>query len=98
MTKDELEQKIRQLEAQVQDLQAQLAEKEAILTGRPKGVGGYLVTTPVATYSGVTAGVQFRQGQAFLALDDPNSERLAMRLKSDFAYNVELVGGENGKG
>jgi hypothetical protein len=97
MTKEELEQKIRQLESQIEDLQAQLAEKDAMLGARPKGAG-YLVTTPSANYSGMTAGVQFRNGQAFLPLDDPQAEKLAMVLKNDFYYSLELVGGDNGKG
>lgn len=97
MTKDELEQQIRALQSQVQALHAQISERDAILTGRPAGAG-YLVTTPNTSYTGVTAGVRFVAGQAFLALDDPNSEAMARQLKNDFHYTVEVVGGENGKG
>jgi hypothetical protein len=74
--------RIAELEQEVQSLREQLAAK-------PSGRSGYLVTTP-APFSGATAGVQFRRGQAFLPATETGKQTAEM-LATEFGYTVQFV-------
>lgn len=64
-------------------LRARLLELE----GAAGGVSGFLVTSPNSRYNGVTAGVQFRQGQAFIP-DGPGATETVKTLTQDFDYGA----------
>lgn len=95
-TKVELEDRIKVLEAAIAELERQLAEKNALL-GTKESQAGFLVSTPNPNYSGVTSGVMFNRGKAFLPADEPGNEQKVLVLINDFGYQVEKVG-SNGKG
>lgn len=55
-----------------------------------KGRGGWLVETPSRLYNGLTAGIQFRAGRAFIP-DGKGAETAAKMLRDDFRYQVQYV-------
>lgn len=63
------------------------------LEAKPAGVtmSGYMITAPNKKYNGVTAGIQFRGGRAFIPDSLNDSEKIAKRLSSDFGYKLERV-------
>lgn len=78
------------------DLQAELdrvkAELEMLKSRQTtSGVGGgWIVSCQNPNYSGKTAGVQFREGQAFVR-EQPGSEKTISILVSDFGYTAKKV-------
>ncbi len=78
------------------DLQAELdrvkAELDALKAKQTaSGVGsGWVVTCKNPQYSGKTAGVQFREGRAFVR-EQPGSEKTISILVGDFGYTAKKV-------
>lgn len=101
MTKAELVARIQLQEEEMKQVSETLDERTAELLavrGIAAGVGGWLVTTPNAEYSGVTAGLRFGGGKAFLPENKENAEFLSIRLANDFGYEViQLTAEEVGK-
>lgn len=93
VTKEDLEKKIAELSAINQELQQQLNARDAILS--KTGEEGWLVTTPVSTYSGTTLGVPFVNGRAFVLQAQPDSERLVLKLVNDFGYSAKRMSGQD---
>lgn len=97
---DNLTAEVQDYAAQVVELTAQVetltAEKAAIagqlaeVSAKARGRSGWLVSTPFAGYSGVTAGVTFRQGKAFLP-DDDDGKKTAEYIAAEFGYSVQYV-------
>lgn len=79
-TIDEANKRIAELEAEVERLKASM----------PVGMSGWLVTAPNKGYTGVTLGVMFRGGQAFIP-DGAGAEKIAKELAGDFNYAVKRV-------
>lgn len=80
-TKEELEQ-------ENQELKAKLIEAEE---NRPKGLAGWIVKAQNNNYSGKTAGVQFRAGQAFVSDVDDEAQNRVKALCGDFGYTAEYI-------
>lgn len=76
-----------ELQAEVEALRA---EVETLRAKAQEGRAGYIVTTPNPKYSGMTAGVQFRAGRAFIPAGE-KGEALARLLVSEFEYSVQRV-------
>lgn len=78
----------------IAELQAKLnlAEQKIVELERRavEGRAGYIVTTPSKAYSGMTAGVQFRNGRAFIPAGE-NGQRIANMLAAEFDYQVTYV-------
>jgi len=53
-------------------------------------MAGWLITCPNVRYQGITAGYQFRNGQAFIA-DVEGAEKKMKFMVSDFGYEAEYV-------
>lgn len=83
-------------ETSAEDLKTELERVKAeleVLKSRQttSGVGGgWIVTCQNPKYSGKTAGVQFRAGQAFVR-EQPGSEKIISILVSDFGYTAKKV-------
>lgn len=88
-TKEELEKEITELKQVIDELQSQISARDAALsqTGEP----GWLVTSPNPNYGGLTAGVEFRRGRAFVPKRNEN-HALVMRLVNDFGYTAREMG------
>lgn len=84
-TKAELEQEIAELRATIEELHEQLSARDAIVAKSAED--GWLVTTPNARYSGVTAGVEFRGGRTFIPKVE-GTESIIRLLQFDFGYKV----------
>lgn len=90
-----------ELEAELEEVKAKLQEEKAKNQGLHIDAGvteGYLVTTPMP-YDGVTFGVNFRNGRAFIpkgvgADEQALVEDIVRRLKSDFGYEALKVGAD----
>ena len=80
MTLDEALKRVTELEEEVKQLKASV----------PVGMSGWLVTAPNKMYSGVTLGVMFRGGQAFVP-DGADAERITREMAGDFGYSVQRV-------
>lgn len=93
VTKEDLLAEVSRLQQVVTELQEQLAARDALLSGT--GQEGFLVTTPNSRYNGFTAGVEFRNGRAFIPGQDEDSEYLARRLSSEFNYAVRRMSAED---
>jgi hypothetical protein len=81
------------LTAQVETLTAEkaaIAGQLAEVSAKRAGRSGWLVFTPFAGYSGVTAGATFRQGRAFLP-DTDEGKRTAEYLTNEFGYRSEYI-------
>lgn len=85
-TKAELEAKIAALQAALEEEQ----EKSAILEAEiPKELReGWVITTPNANYSGITAGVLFENGRGFVPKSLKNGDLIVKRLVNDFGYKA----------
>jgi hypothetical protein len=86
MNKNEMEQLIAQLQAENDELRQQIAARDAALSGASGG--GWLITSPNPRYTGVTAGVEFRAGRAFIPEGQPGAEARVRQLQLDFGYRV----------
>ena len=80
LTYDEAIKRIRELEAEIESMKAAM----------PVGMSGWLVTTLNKQYSGITLGVMFRGGQAFIP-DGAGAERIAREMQNDLGYQVQRV-------
>jgi len=89
---------------QLADAQRQLAEAQDRLKAYEHKENGYLLVAPNPAYNGVTAGVEFRNGVAFISLDSRhprfapkqlNDGQLAKLTSSEkAAYKVEIAKSE----
>jgi hypothetical protein len=84
--KEILMRRIADLEAEVADLKEQIASKDAALMATQQS--GWEVSTPNPKYTGVTAGVEFKNGFAFVPDATKNAEAVVKRLASDFHYTA----------
>jgi len=66
------------------------AEIEKLRESMPVGMSGWLITAPNKAYSGITLGVMFRGGQAFIP-DGPGAEKIAKEMSGDLGYEVRRV-------
>jgi hypothetical protein len=87
-TKEDLKKAIDEQKAYIAELEQQLAARDAIIGS--SGEDGYLVSCANTKYSGVTAGVRFVNGRAFIP-DGPGADRMAMLMRVDFGYKVERI-------
>ena len=53
--------------------------------------GGWLVTTPIPTYAGVTEGISFAEGVAFVDVELPGVDGIIHRLEYDHGYTVQAL-------
>jgi hypothetical protein len=81
-----LEAELAQARAELLQLQTQLSEAKEKATSR----AGWLVTTPNATFNGVTAGVVFRKGRAFLPATEHGTATAHM-LSAEFGYKLAFL-------
>jgi hypothetical protein len=86
-TKDELITENEQLKAELAELKEQLAHRNAALSGGAED--GWIVTCPNPAYTGITAGVEFRQGKAFIPAGIKDAVRRVAMLVDDFGYTAE---------
>lgn len=56
--------------------------------------GGWLVTTPISSYAGVTEGISFVDGTAFVDVELPGVDGIIHRLEHDHGYDVKALTGE----
>lgn len=75
------EEEIAELKAQLERQAIELAEARS--KKADNGLCGWIITTPNMNFSGITAGVKFKNGRGFIAGKD---EEKAMRLCADFGY------------
>lgn len=92
--KEDLEAQIAELTRQNQELRLELDSLRVQVDINQDT--GYLISTPNKGYNGNTAGVAFKNGQAFLPASDQRSARMAQMFEADFHYQVEFIGGKNG--
>lgn len=85
-------------DALIAQMSKDLLERDKIIAAQAKelaelkkGYSGWLVKTPNPTYTGVTAGVKFVGGQAFISDLEPDAEKKARALKADFGYAIARV-------
>jgi hypothetical protein len=93
-TKATLVEQIMELHRVIEGLAEQLASRNALLT--ETGEPGWLVTTPVADYSGTLYGVRFESGRAFLPAGHPEAEYLIGEFR-DFGYTVQEMAAKDFK-
>lgn len=79
-----------ELQTQLDNCRVEIETLRAQVEAKPKGIAGYMVRVPFAGYNGTTAGVQFRNGTAFLP-DTENGKRTAQMLADEFGYSIERV-------
>lgn len=89
-TKEDLMRQVADLQAQVNELNNQLHARDAMLAST--GEEGYLVTSPNPAYTGVTSGVEFKNGRAFVPDSFKDAERIVLRLVNDFGYRAQKMG------
>lgn len=87
LSKTELVTIIEDQGAQLEELTRQVSAQDAALAR--SGESGWLLTTKNPRYAGVTAGVEFRGGRAFIGDSRPDAEQLAKMLAADFGYKLE---------
>lgn len=56
--------------------------------------GGWLVKTPIETYSGITEGVMFADGMALVDEDMEGADQKVHRLEHDHGYQVAAISGD----
>jgi hypothetical protein len=78
---------LRRQVAQQNELIQRLTEQNQAQAAAAPGFGAYLIYSPVPTYSGKTAGVQFRNGLAMLPMVEGSAEK-AQVLRDEFHYRV----------
>lgn len=83
MTDEEKDARIEELEKQVESLEKELSKTRA-------GLSGYVVKTPNPYYTGITSGIFFRNGKAFIP-DGKRSEEIVGILVKDFGYTAVHV-------
>lgn len=88
-TKEELQAEVDRLTSVVKDLEEQLAARDAV--ARSSGEPGWLITCRNPQYNGNTAGVEFRNGRAFIPQGKPGAARLVNTLATDFGYQVQAM-------
>jgi hypothetical protein len=89
LTQEEKDAQLEEYRKQIEALQVQNAELTAQMSAKPGTVSGWLVTTPRTNYSGVTAGVAFARGRAFIPDSDPGVKDKVRILTSDYGYSAE---------
>lgn len=80
-------------EAELEYLRARVAELEKkveALNAAHPALAGWLVVTPMDTFSGETAGVHFRRGQAFIPDDAPRL-REQLVIMQELGYTCQHV-------
>jgi hypothetical protein len=81
---------LRQQVARQNELIQQLTAQNEAQAKDASGFGAYVVYTPVPTYSGKTAGIQFRNGMALIPFGEGSAEK-ARVLGEEFHYRVQMV-------
>jgi hypothetical protein len=84
---------VERLQLRVEQLEAEKAElltQVQALSSAGGGFAAYIIRTPSKTYTGVTAGLQFRDGVAVLPVSK-NAEEITWKMRHDFGYQVDLV-------
>lgn len=98
---DELMKKIEAMEAEITRLKvappAAKAEAPTEVTraDHPGDGGGWVVLTPVPTYSGALFGIQFQDGRAIVDVEINNAPLIVTRMESDFGYEVHPLGADD---
>jgi hypothetical protein len=88
-TKAELEARVKALETALEEKDEELERKQSTLDALRAGGEGYLVTTPDnPLFDGMTCGVQFYLGRAFVPKGRKDAERIIADLRGDFGYDV----------
>lgn len=89
VTKDDLKDKVAQLEAKNAELAAKLEKEQS----RKGNMTGWRLHCKNPEYSGIVQGVQFVKGEAFVEdlKDDPTRIKLVETLCDDFGYTHEYV-------
>ena len=87
------EMSLEELKEKVAQLEREKAAKDARIETLEAKDEGWLITTPVASYSGVTQGVQFTDGMAFIQKDRMyagvgTASKMARLLEKDFGYKA----------
>lgn len=95
VTKEDLIKKIEELEAQNAELKNQIAARDAALV--ESAVPGWLISSPNPGYNGVTYGIEFKNGRAFIPATAPDAERTAIVLVNDFGYMAREMGADDFK-
>ena len=99
-TKAELVEVLEAVSGELQSVQDELADRDAELlavkaTPKSELDGGWLISTPNPTYSGVTLGVAFHNGRAFVSKiakrHGLSAEWIVKELEHDFGYMVEVL-------
>lgn len=90
MTDEEKDARIEELEKQVESLEKKIEQLEKELSKTRAGLSGYIVKTPNPYYAGITSGVFFRNGKAFIP-DGKRSEEIVGILVKDFGYTAVHV-------
>ncbi len=88
-TKEELEREIERLKEQNRELAEQIHARDAALSH--SGEPGWLVTTPSPRYNGVTCGVKFANGRAFVPESVVGAEAAIRELVNDYRYTVKRM-------
>lgn len=91
-SKAELEAKIAELERKLAEADEKRTELEEELARNTRE--GWIITTPNPKYTGITAGVLFESGHAFVPKTLKNSQVLIRRLVGDFGYTAIETQGE----
>jgi hypothetical protein len=87
LTKDELLLEIANLQAENAELREELNRRNAALFASAEE--GWIISSPNQAYTGVTAGVEFRNGTAFVPEGVKDALLLVSQLVNDFGYSAE---------
>jgi hypothetical protein len=86
LTKKQIADRLEVAEARNLELEETLKSRDALLAQSDEA--GWLVTTRNPAYSGVTEGVKFSMGRAFVPDRGPESAMLVKRLVGNFGYTA----------
>jgi hypothetical protein len=96
-TKPTKEETLGELRRKIKELESEVAVKDSKIDAMEKREEGYLVWTKNPAYDGLTAGITFTDGMAFIRKDrtfpgygNGTSEYYVKYLKDDFGYNYQF--------
>ena len=92
-TKEELEAELSKGYAVIEELKSEIAARDAAL--HQSNVSGWLVVSPNPVYSGVTNGVQFTNGKAFVPNNHQGAQGIINVLTGDFGYEATEMTAED---
>ena len=96
-TKEQMIEEMEVLRREIEAKDAVIQAREATilaLESSPGAEGGYLVESPNPKYDGITCGVRFEAGRAFIPDSRDSQGTIAKQIQADFKYRVTHLSAE----